>query len=193
MVLSRPLENVGSAISSPLGSFPRLIHMTGEQSSNTPSCCRQDLCRPRVRVEWYPLYHVLFALADWIQLTLTPEGWDVPRCCCPTPWSIVRQAPLFMGFPRQEYWSGLPFPSPGDLPDPGLNLGLLSWQVSSLPLSHQGNPIFHINKLKEKKIIWLYQLMQKEWGHVDTLKLIIGQYLYFRNHKCYKWELLFSQ
>ena len=151
MVLSRPLENVGSAISSPLGSFPRLIHMTGEQSSNTPSCCRQDLCRPRVRVEWYPLYHVLFALADWIQLILTPEGWDVPRCCCPTPWSIVRQAPLFMGFPRQEYWSGLPFPSPGDLPDPGLNLGLLSWQVSSLPLSHQGNPIFHINKLKEKK------------------------------------------
>ena len=194
MVLSRPLENVGSAISSPLGSFPKLIHMTGEQSSNTPSCCRQDLCRPRVRVEWYPLYHVLFALADWIQLTLIPEGWDVPRCCCcPTPWNIAHQAPLSMGFPRQEYWSGLPFSSPGDLPDPGLNLGLLSWQVGSLPLSHQGNPIFHINKLKEKKIIRLPQVMQKQWGHVDTLKLIVGQYLHFRNHKCYKLELRFSQ
>ena len=32
----------------------------------------------------------------------------------------AHQAPLFMGFPRQEYWSGLPFPSPGDLPDPGI-------------------------------------------------------------------------
>ena len=36
-----------------------------------------------------------------------------------TPWSVVRQAPLCMGFPGQEYWSGLPFPSPGDLPNPG--------------------------------------------------------------------------
>ena len=37
-----------------------------------------------------------------------------------TPWTIGYQAPLSMGFPRQEYWSGLPFPSPGDLPDPGI-------------------------------------------------------------------------
>ena len=35
-----------------------------------------------------------------------------------TPWAVARQAPLSMGFPRQEYWSGLPFPSPGDIPDP---------------------------------------------------------------------------
>ena len=37
-----------------------------------------------------------------------------------TPWTIAHQAPLSMGFPRQEYWSGLPFPSPGDLPDSGI-------------------------------------------------------------------------
>ena len=37
-----------------------------------------------------------------------------------TPWTIACQAPLSMGFPRQEYWSGLPFPPPGDLPDPGI-------------------------------------------------------------------------
>ena len=37
-----------------------------------------------------------------------------------TTWTIALQAPLSMGFPRQEYWSGLPFPSPGDLPDPGI-------------------------------------------------------------------------
>ncbi|CAI9161500.1 unnamed protein product [Rangifer tarandus platyrhynchus] len=37
-----------------------------------------------------------------------------------TPWTVANQAPLFMEFSRQEYWSGLPFPSPGDLPDPGI-------------------------------------------------------------------------
>ena len=37
-----------------------------------------------------------------------------------TLWTVACQAPLFMGFPRQEYWNGLPFPSPGDLPDPGI-------------------------------------------------------------------------
>ena len=38
---------------------------------------------------------------------------------CVTPWAVVHQAPLSMGFSRQEYWSGLPLPPPGDLPDPG--------------------------------------------------------------------------
>ena len=37
-----------------------------------------------------------------------------------TPWTVACQAPLSMGFPRQEYWSGLPFPSSGDLPNPGI-------------------------------------------------------------------------
>jgi len=46
--------------------------------------------------------------------------------------SVARQAPLFMGFPRQKYWSGLPFPSPGDLPYPGIELGSLALQADSL-------------------------------------------------------------
>ena len=37
-----------------------------------------------------------------------------------TPWTVAHQAPPSMGFPTQQYWSGLPFPSPGDLPDPGI-------------------------------------------------------------------------
>ena len=45
-----------------------------------------------------------------------------------------------MGFPRQEYCTGLPFPSPGDLPDPRMNPCLLNRQVDSIPLSHQGSP-----------------------------------------------------
>ena len=43
-----------------------------------------------------------------------------------TPWTVAYQALLSMGFSRQEYWSGLPFPSPGDLPDPGIELGYLA-------------------------------------------------------------------
>ena len=50
-----------------------------------------------------------------------------------TPWSIACQAPLSMGFPKQEYWSGLPFPSPGDLRDPGIEPRSLALQADSLP------------------------------------------------------------
>ena len=52
------------------------------------------------------------------------------------PWTVAHQAPLSMGFPRQEYWSRLPLPSPGDLYDPGVNHNhcLLYQQVDSLPL-----------------------------------------------------------
>ena len=41
-----------------------------------------------------------------------------------TPWTVAHQAPRSMGFSRHEYWSGLPFPSPGDLPDPGIKPSL---------------------------------------------------------------------
>ena len=50
-----------------------------------------------------------------------------------TPWTVAHQAPLSMGFSRQEYWSGLPFPSPGDLPDPGIEPRSPALQADSLP------------------------------------------------------------
>ena len=49
-----------------------------------------------------------------------------------TPWTVVHQAPPFMGFSRQEYWSGLPFPSPGDLPDPGIKPRSSALQADAL-------------------------------------------------------------
>ena len=71
-------------------------------------------------------------------------------CCakslqsCPTlrPMDVAHQAPLSMGFSRQEYWSGLPFPSPGDLPDPGMEpVSLMSPTLAgSLPLVPPGKP-----------------------------------------------------
>ena len=60
-----------------------------------------------------------------------------------TPWTVAYQAPLSMGFSRQEYWSGLPCPSPGDLPNLTTELAspaALALQVDSLPLSQWGGP-----------------------------------------------------
>ena len=50
-----------------------------------------------------------------------------------TPWIVAYQAPPSMGFSRQECWSGLPFPSPGDLPDPGIEPRSLALQADALP------------------------------------------------------------
>ena len=57
-----------------------------------------------------------------------------------TPWTAAHQAPLSMGFSRQEYWRGLPFPSPGDLPDPGIELRSPKLQADSLPSESPEKP-----------------------------------------------------
>ena len=57
-----------------------------------------------------------------------------------TPWIVARQAPLYMEYFRQEPWSGLSFPLPGDLPNPGIEPMSPALQENSLPLSHQGSP-----------------------------------------------------
>ena len=63
-----------------------------------------------------------------------------------TPWSVAHQAPLSMGFSRQEYWSGLPFPSTGDLPDPGIEPGSPALQTDALPSEpRQGDLNFKLN------------------------------------------------
>ena len=68
-----------------------------------------------------------------------------------TLWTVARQVPLSMRFSRQEHWNGLPFPPPGDLPNPEIepsSLTSLQWQVGSLPLAAPGKPF---NKIKKKK------------------------------------------
>ena len=58
-----------------------------------------------------------------------------------TPWTVTCQAPLSMGYSRQEYWSGLPFPSPGNLLKPEIELGSPALQADSLLSELQGNPM----------------------------------------------------
>ena len=58
-----------------------------------------------------------------------------------TLWTVAYQAPQSMGFSRQEYWTGLPFPSPGDLPDPGIEPGSPTLQADTLPSAPPGKPL----------------------------------------------------
>ena len=59
-----------------------------------------------------------------------------------TPWTMAYQAPPSMGFSWQEYWSGLPFPSPGDLPDPGIQPGSPAFQEDALTSEPLGKPFW---------------------------------------------------
>ena len=67
-----------------------------------------------------------------------------------TPWTVAHQAPLSMGFSRHEYWSGLPLPSPGDLPNPGIEPGSPTLQADALTSEPPGKP--RIGKSALKKI-----------------------------------------
>ena len=66
-----------------------------------------------------------------------------------TPWTVACQAPRSMGFPRQEYWSGWTFPSPGDLPHAEVEYASPALQVYSLPVEPPGKPT--LSKILEKK------------------------------------------
>ena len=61
-----------------------------------------------------------------------------------TPWAVAYQAPQSMGFSRQEYWRELPFPSPGDLPDPRMEPGSPTLQADSLLSEPLGKPIVSV-------------------------------------------------
>ena len=57
-------------------------------------------------------------------------------------WAVAYQAPLSMGFSRQEYWNGLPFPSPGDLPNPGIDPRSPALQADALTSEPSGKPCY---------------------------------------------------
>ena len=76
------------------------------------------------------------------------------------------------GFPRQEYWSGLPFPSPQDLPDPGIERTSPAWQVGSLPLSHQGRPEVWLPRSKQVAVKKTCSNQRSSTTHYQCLKRI---------------------
>ena len=80
------------------------------------------------------------ALSVCVCFPALDSGGLVTKSCLTLaiPWTVAHQAPLSMGFSRQEYWSGLPFPSPEDLPNPGIEPGCLHCRQTLYRLSYQG-------------------------------------------------------
>ena len=93
-----------------------------------------------------------------------------------TPWTVAYQAPLSMEFSRQEYWSGLPFPSPGDLPDPGIEPRSPALQADALLSEPPGKP--HLTILLLTKLHPLFIC------HQFHLKPHPGHYTAFSHHAC---------
>ena len=83
------------------------------------------------RIPWTePWWAMVYGVTEWLSRVLLFA----------TPWTVAYQAPWSMGFSRQEYWSGLPFPSLGDLPNPGIEPGSPELQTDALPSEPLGKP-----------------------------------------------------
>ena len=90
-----------------------------------------------------------------------------------TPWTVAYQAPQSMEFSRQEYWSGLPFPSPGDLPNPGIEPGSPALQADALPSEPPGKPLV----MKPNILAFLLSLGSRTPG-IWLLRLACGHSQY---------------
>ena len=90
-----------------------------------------------------------------------------------TPWTVAYQAPPSMGFSRQEYWSGLPFPSPGDLPDPGIEPGSPALEADTLTSEPPGNRTLYNYKctLGCKESFSEFHTVKIVWTILSALKL----------------------
>ena len=113
-----------------------------------------------------------------------------------TPWTVAHQAPLTLEFSRQEYWSGLPFPSPGDLPNPGIKPGSPSLQADSLSSEPPGKPIYILIPLKCKHLraspmiisfnptvfltIWFFSFSSK-WPYREIIHQQVNMFRFCRS------------
>ena len=98
------------------------------------------------------------------------------------PWTVARQASLSMGFSRQEYWSGLPFPSPGDLPDPGIKPGSPALEADALTSETKYRGMRLVSTLREPEVtegLWARKSIRgsagdrlewrRNWGRGDLV------------------------
>ena len=139
------------------------------------------------------LSHVRLFETPWTAAHQAPRPWDSPgkntgvgcnfllQCMkvksqsevtqsCPllaTSWTAAYKAPPSMGFSRQEYWGGLPFPSPGGLPNPGIEPRSPALQADTLPSEPPGKPSGHLIYVKESKNIltqWKKDSLFTKWS-----------------------------
>ena len=102
-----------------------------------------------------------------------------------TPWGLVLQASLFMGFSRQEYWNGFPCPPPGDPPNPGIEPAFPDCRQILLPLSHRASPKAH-NKLVQICQYWVSKVGFQRYSKLEP------KYSSIKNQKEEKYQHLTS-
>ena len=101
------------------------------------------------------------------------------------------QAPLSMGSPRQEYWSGLPFPSPQDIPDPGIKPRSPTLQVDSLPSEPPGKPYSLLQDIEYSSLYYVAKSCHLSILYIVLCMLIrCSQFIpsptfYFGDHVCF--------
>ena len=96
------------------------------------------------------------------------------------PWTVAHQASPCMGFSSQEYWSGLPFPSPGDLPNPGIKFGSLTLQAEALPSEPPG--IFS-QTIKNFCLTNVFRILGQNFNSsCNGIMFIFLTYIYLRQH-----------
>ena len=127
------------------------------------------------------MVHLHHGIIGWLLVSYLPSCVQL----FVTLWAVAHQAPLSMRFPRQEYWSGLAFPSPGYLPDPGIEPASPAWQADSLSLSLLGSPCNNDSAMKSNElliqaIIWI-DLVDGET--VETVRL----YFFGLQNHCRWW------
>ena len=96
---------------------PHSMHVHTHSHTHTPSSFSSDKFKTIVGLPWWLSGNE--SDGQWRSVHANVWALSCVRLFA-IPWSVAHQAPLSMGFFRQEYWSGLPFPTPGDLPDPGI-------------------------------------------------------------------------
>ena len=150
------------------------MHKTSETARIGSSC------------KWTPRLTQVFLVLSFYCCFYAAAAQSLSRVrLCVTPWTAARQAPLSMGFSRQEYWSGLPCRPPGDLPNPGTKPRSRALQADSLLLNHQGSPVGFIPFTK-----WLqrdyssYSPMPILWGITDFPGGASGKEPTFQCRRC---------
>ena len=109
-----------------------------------------------------------------------------------TPRIVACQAPPSMGFSRQEYWSGLPFPSAGDLPNPGIQPGSPAFQAESLLSEPQGKLSCSYQKVKNLQLVdWIIRLKSlEEWFSVLCRRGMKDGNLLPKEHLAVSWDIV---
>ena len=109
-------------------------------------------------------------------------------------WTVAHQAPLSVGFFRQEYWSGSPFPSPGHLLDPGIEPRSPALQADSLPTELQGKPYMGHTYTQKLFVVYLeFKCNQASWFWVMEFISVFSLSINFRILNCYNENVLFLQ